>query len=279
MKIHVYALCWNEIKMLPYFFRHYDPFVDQYTILDNGSDDGSAEFLARRPNVRLGRFEVRSDSFVLEARRIYDQFWKDSRGKDDWVIICNIDEHFYHPDMRGYLADCASRGVTAIPSLGYNMITRAFPGPDERLCESVRYGARFLSTDKLAAFNPTQVRETNFRTGRHSSHAEGNVVFPDRIEVLLMHFKYLGIDYVLDRHAQLGARLKKADISKKLGYHYFWDEATVTKKFDELRTRAVEVRDPSELWDPASYRISPWNRAAGKIRRLLEPSIKVSFDA
>lgn len=279
MKIHLYALCWNEIRMLPYFFRHYDAFVDQYTILDNGSDDGSIEYLSRRPNVRLGRFEVRGDSFVMDARRIYDQFWKDSRGKADWVIVCNIDEHFHRPDMRAYLGACASRGITAIPSLGYNMVTDRFPAPDERLCDTIWGGARFLSTDKLGIFNPDRIRETNFRTGRHSSHAEGDVVYPDRIEVLLMHFKYLGIDYVLARHAELGARLKKADVSKKLGYHYFWDRETVENKFKDLQTRLVDVRGISEPWKPESYRIPLWNRAVGKLRRSLEPPLKVSFDA
>jgi hypothetical protein len=24
LTVHVYATCWNEEKMLPYFFRHYD---------------------------------------------------------------------------------------------------------------------------------------------------------------------------------------------------------------------------------------------------------------
>ena len=29
MIVHLYTLCWNEAEMLPYFFRHYDPWVDR----------------------------------------------------------------------------------------------------------------------------------------------------------------------------------------------------------------------------------------------------------
>ena len=49
--VHVYAQCWNEAEMLPFFFRHYDGLVDQYFIYDDGSDDGSSELLSIHPKV------------------------------------------------------------------------------------------------------------------------------------------------------------------------------------------------------------------------------------
>ena len=35
LTVHVYAQCWNEVEMLPFFFRHYDGLVDQYFIYDD----------------------------------------------------------------------------------------------------------------------------------------------------------------------------------------------------------------------------------------------------
>jgi hypothetical protein len=32
LTVHLYATCWNEEKMLPYFFRHYDNLVSRYFI-------------------------------------------------------------------------------------------------------------------------------------------------------------------------------------------------------------------------------------------------------
>ena len=43
--IHLHATCWNEERMLPFFFRYYDRFVDRYFIHDNQSSDGSIEIL------------------------------------------------------------------------------------------------------------------------------------------------------------------------------------------------------------------------------------------
>ena len=45
MIVHVYALCWNEEKMLPFFFKHYDNIADQYFIFDNDSRDNSLSML------------------------------------------------------------------------------------------------------------------------------------------------------------------------------------------------------------------------------------------
>ena len=66
LKIHLYCLCWNDARMLPYFFRHYDDIVERYFIFDNGSTDGSLALLDSHPRVETTHFEVPGDSFVDE---------------------------------------------------------------------------------------------------------------------------------------------------------------------------------------------------------------------
>ena len=35
--VHLYAVCWNEAHILPYFFRNYEPWVQRFVFFDNGS--------------------------------------------------------------------------------------------------------------------------------------------------------------------------------------------------------------------------------------------------
>jgi Glycosyl transferase family 2 len=46
----------EHAKILPFFFGHYDPLVDAYTVFDDGSTDGSLEILRANPKVEVRRF-------------------------------------------------------------------------------------------------------------------------------------------------------------------------------------------------------------------------------
>ena len=45
--IHLYTICWNEERMLPFFFRHYDQWVDRYVVYDDNSTDATLEKILR----------------------------------------------------------------------------------------------------------------------------------------------------------------------------------------------------------------------------------------
>src|SRR5690348_14183784 len=112
MTIDLYTLCWNDADMLGFFFRHYDRFVQRYVVFDDGSTDRSLEILRAHPRV-----EVRStapdgdrESWVVSGMELLQSCWKESRRRADWVICTDIDEHLHHPDLPGYLEDCADRG-------------------------------------------------------------------------------------------------------------------------------------------------------------------------
>jgi hypothetical protein len=238
--VHLHALCWNEERMLPYFFRHYDPVVDRYFISDNGSTDRSRDLLAAHRKVVLGEFRVTGGSFVAAATAHYNQCWKQSRGAADWVIIVNVDEHVHHPDLRAYLESCKRSGVTILRPDGYNMVADRWPSSRKPLWRTVPYGMRDPIWDKPQIFDPNRIDEINFTEGRHSASPTGEVLFPRTERARMLHYKYLGVDYLVRRHAELRARFPTADFERGWGYQYLWDER---KNIDELeRVRAGSVR-------------------------------------
>ncbi len=228
--VHLYSIFWNEAELLPFFFRHYDALVDRYFLYDNGSTDASPALVRAHPRATLGSFEVKGYSFRLEARDFLSQCWKQSRGKADWVILVDIDEHLHHPAGKGYLAACQRAGVTLIPAIGYEMVSAEFPAADSRLADSAPLGARSNAYSKSCVFQPGAIREINFRAGRHRIRPRGHVVRPPKTELKLLHYKHLGEEYLVRRMAELRDRVTPQEQAQKLGVHYF-------KEAEELRRR------------------------------------------
>lgn len=239
LKVYLYCLCWNDARMLPFFFKHYDKFVDRYFIYDNGSTDASLDMLREHANVETFHFDVEGDSFVEEERRLGDSIWKGSEA--DWVIVTDIDEHAHHPNMLAYLDRCRERGVTAIQAIGYEMVADEFPAPERPLSESVTMGVRSLSIDRLCIFDPKAIAETNFSPGRHEAEPEGQVVWPDHPEVLLLHFKQLGVNYPLERSAELKKGLRSGDLANQWGVHYTWTAAKIRANWKRLKAASEPV--------------------------------------
>jgi Glycosyl transferase family 2 len=143
------------------FFRHYDPVVQRYVVFDDGSTDQSLELLRSNPKVELRAMPEPSDpsSYVASGVALFDQCWKESRGRADWVILTDIDEHLYHPQLQDYLAHCARHGVSAVPALGYQMLAEKFPPESCLLSEACTIGAPYPPMSKLNIFSPARIKK------------------------------------------------------------------------------------------------------------------------
>lgn len=228
--------------MLPYFFRHYDPFVHRYIFFDDGSTDGTLDILERHPRAEVRKFvRTTPESFVLSAQALHNGVWKESRGIADWTIITAVDEHLHHPDMEGYLIQQKSCGVSAVPALGYQMLATSFPEGDIHLAASLTFGAPFDMMSKLSIFDPSKISETNFELGRHSASPEGEVRYPLRDEVINLHYKYLGLDYVHARHQMLKSGLGALDVANNFGHRYRFSPQELESDYGSFEKRGVDI--------------------------------------
>ena len=245
MRIHLYTMSWNEERMLPFFFNHYGSIVERFVVYDDGSTDRTLEILRALPCVEVREFQ-RSvvDSFVLSAQSLQNSCWKESRGSCDWVIMTALDEHLHHKSLVDYLEEQKKSGVTAIPALGYQMVDDNFPEDSVRLADALTRGAPFKMMNKLSIFNPNAIIETNFAIGRHSAAPIGNVKWPERDEVLNLHYKYIGLGFIKERHALLRTGLGDLDKSNHWGHRYSFSEEELRQDFEQFRQASVDLSAP-----------------------------------
>ena len=234
--------------MLPFFFRHYDSLVDRYVVHDDGSTDGSQELLRAHPKVELHRLPNYADprSRVLSAVSHFESVWAPSRGRADWVVLTDIDEHLHHPDLAGYLRAGLDAGVTVVPALGYQMQSEDFPVDTGcPLVRSLSRGAPDRQFCKLSVFSPDAIDALNYAPGRHAAKPSGRVVWPERDELLLLHYKYLGFERTHARHQLCASRSREDDIANHWGHKYFWSRAQLREDWDRMSARLIDISDPA----------------------------------
>lgn len=257
--------------MLPFFFLHYDKLVQRYIIYDDGSTDNSREILRLNPKVELRPMPPYSDpeSRIHSALALQETCWRESRGTADWVIVTDIDEHLYHPQMYQYLAQCRARGVTIIPALGYQMLAERFPEHKNLLCQSLTKGACYSLYSKLNIFSPSEIEAVNYAPGRHTAAPTGHVVLPARDELLLLHYHLLGFERVRKRYAQFLTRQRKTDIAMGWGGQYSSSSEQLRAAWNGVANQLVDISRPN-LRPWKTHEGSRWWRKHGGLRKPLD---------
>lgn len=238
--VHYYAVCWNEERMLPFVFSHYGPIVGQYTFYDNNSTDSSNEIIGKHPNTHTIKFTTQGFDDTIH-NTIKNNCWKRSRGKADWVVVCDTDEFLYHTDLKQALHDLTKQGITLVRPVGYNMYSIHDPERGVPLTEQVRRGLRDLWFDKCILFNPHAVVEINYDPGAHVCHPTGRIVTYCRDDIKLLHYKNIGIDHLLARTRLYAQRLSKKNIENNYGTFYLDDEEKIIQEFTDNEQRATEI--------------------------------------
>jgi len=212
--IDVFAICYNEELILPYFIKHYQGINAKITVYDNGSTDNSIDILKSAgceiiPYDTAG--QIRDDIYA----EIKNNCWKKSRA--DWVIVCDMDEFL--------VVDFNPQKYTIINSRGYDMV--GLPGTN--------LGVRNTWYDKHLMFRPDAINEINYSVGGHRCKPTGKVVGSKEFATLL-HHKYISEEYTLNRFNMYEKRL--SDINK----HYGWGKEYQGAKNDEIRAKYDQLR-------------------------------------
>jgi hypothetical protein len=204
MNIWLYTVCWNERYMMPFFLRHYAPWVDRIVVLDEHSDDGTAEVVKACPKAVLRFWPYRGlDDDCFRAAQ--SCFYKEARGQADWVLWPDVDEFLWHPDPRGCLERCRADLVNA---RGFNLTPDAPPVDDGRsqFYDLCRMGVPSENYSKSIIWRPEQ--DIVFDYGRH-----GVMQFSGRrttaFDFKLFHAHFLGENYTRERNERNLSRVRE----------------------------------------------------------------------
>ena len=239
--IHVYTVCFNEEKILPYFLRHYGSIASKIVIYDNESSDSSVEIVRSYPNTEVIPHHTGGKIDDFKYVEIKNNAWKKSRGKADWVIVVDADEFLYHPDLAARLKSYRQRGITISTPVGYDMISETFPKSEGMIYDEVKLGVRNKAFDKTRIFDPNAAYEMNYTPGSHGAAPSGFVNYGPYGEFKLLHFRFLGLDYLVERQESGKPRITQYMIEHSFNSHYLLSKDEAINWFNEKRQAATRV--------------------------------------
>ena len=232
-KVHVYTITYNEEVMLPQFIEFYrERFPGcKITVFDNESTDSTTDIAIKNGCEVISWHSgntIRDDLYL----QLKNTCWKNA--EEEWVIIVDCDEFIDMTEDYLSLVD-----FNIVKTQGWEMIG------DSLNTTEICYGTRSPGYDKVCMFKPSVIEEINYEPGAHEAKpvptGQETLVF-NSTQIKLWHYKWLTLDYVLERYELFEKRL--SDINKQNGWgiHYTYDVNKLTEFYETQKSNRIKVR-------------------------------------
>ena len=124
------------------------------------------------------------------------------------------------------------------------MFSDSFPTTEGQIYEEVTMGTEkgtiYWGT-KVSLFRPDKIKEINYSVGCHIARPVGEVYPLNNPEIITLHMRFLGKEYVIEKHKQHNARLSKKNRENGWSYYPGNIEAEVSAYMDEAKSRLIKI--------------------------------------
>jgi glycosyltransferase involved in cell wall biosynthesis len=183
------------------------------------SDDGSDEIYKKYNKVDVRKWSNNNEINELKYLEIKNNAYKATSMDCDWVIVCDCDEFLYHPNLIEKLEEYKEKNVTVPKIDGHDMFSETFPEYDGApITDKIKTGSEsYKPMSKNIIFNPKI--DVKFGIGAHSFQTSSGT-YSKNAEIMLLHYKFLSKEYVLNRYDMMAKRLSEFNKKHGFGGHY-----------------------------------------------------------
>ena len=170
------TLCKNEIDILPFVSQYWERIGCDVIVYDNGSTDGSLEYLSNLSYVTVKHFDSEGQNDVIQ-KQVKEQAYLEFRNKYDIIIISDMDEVFYFNDFKAVSEAFISGGynVLATPIISLCEDSKP-PYLEDKLLhqqchkfykQKMNHMIGFDDYSKLSIFNTKTTDKVSMSVGQH----------------------------------------------------------------------------------------------------------------
>ena len=235
MKIEVFCLVSNEELMMTYFMRHYGAFAD-IIILESCSTDRTVE-IAHNAGAEIWSYDMKDEINDQWFTYLKNTCWKESKA--EWVMIVDVDEFIYHPNLMKVLQYSPA---TVIRPRFYDMYSKEFPTTEGQIYSEVTMGVEQLSPNpKMNIFRPSAITDMNYAPGCHDASPSGNVKIDIDTDIKTLHMRKLSLSYYLAKNESHSRRRSQLNKDNHWGDHVDLPKEEMIRKFENGLNNAVKI--------------------------------------
>ena len=240
MRIEVFTFCWNEMTVLPFAVDYWRRYADHVTVFDNGSTDGSIEFMQQHSDlITIEHWDTNNqinDRMLLDAK---NEAWKRARGSADLVVVADMDEMLI--PVGNELQRMLDEGYTVCTPRWFTMMSDEVPThEDGKLLHEIRPYA-IQSPGKVIVFDPNKIDNVNYDPGAHQCRPEGFVQWFDGGIYCLHTDHNFSLDHKIERYRQMNARQSAINRQKGWGIHYGFSAEHLTNWWAEAWQQTTDL--------------------------------------
>ena len=225
IKVCIIVLCKNEMDILPFVRKYWERISADVVVYDNGSTDGSIEYLSALPYVTIRHFDSDGQNDVIQ-KQVKEQAYLEYKNDYDIIIITDLDEIFYFDDFKAVSEAFIDGGYNILMTPIISLCEDFKPPFSEdkylhQLChkfykQRMNHMKGFDDFSKLSIFNTKVTDKVEMSVGQHYVKTSPDMKIMLSNNGFNLHIdKGFGLDYKYKVRQRMYANL--SDTNKRYG--------------------------------------------------------------
>lgn len=255
----MYKVCWivlckNEIDILPFVSEYWKKLgVNNVVVYDNGSTDGSLEYLNSLPFVEIRHFDSEGQNDIIQ-KELKEKAYLEFKDKYDIIVISDMDEVFYMTNLEAVWDDFIKGGYNCLVTPIFSLCESFKPQPEEgkllhQQCtkfykQKMNHMQGFKDVSKISIFNCKVTDKVSMSVGQHYVYTNPSMKIMLAQNGFCLHIdKGFGLDYKFNIRQKMNDNLSETNRKNGMCVEYGNSFEALKKEYEDNQKKSININD------------------------------------
>ena len=253
MKICWIVLCFNEIEILPFVRKYWERIDCDVVVYDNGSEDGSIEYLSMFPYITVKHFDSDGHNDIIQ-KQVKERAYLEYKNDYDIIIITDMDEIFYFDDFKAVSEAFIDGGYNILMTPIISLCEDFMPPYSEDMMlheqchkfykQRMNHMKGFDDYSKLSIFNCRVTDKVEMSVGQHYVRTTPTMkIFLSDVGFNLHLDKGFGLEYKYKVRQRMNANLSETNKRYGMAIEYADSYEKLAREYKNNQENSFDINE------------------------------------